>query len=206
MGNDVRMDSRAWDRRYGGSDLVWTAEPNRFLAAEVADLPPGRALDVACGEGRNAVWLAQRGWRVTGVDFSQVALGKAARLAQERDVSVQWVRADVTDHLPVPAAFDLVAILYLHLEPTTTRDVLRRSAAALAPGGTLLVVGHDPTNVEAGHGGPQNPAILMAPEEIAGALGDLEIVRAERVRRPVAAAGDDVYAIDALVRAARAPA
>lgn len=201
----MRMDSRGWDRLYGGSELIWTAEPNRFLAAEVADLPPGRALDVACGEGRNAVWLAQRGWQVTGIDFSQVALDKAARLAQERDVSVQWVRADVTDHLPVSAAFDLVAILYLHLESMTTRDVLRRSAEALAPGGTLLVVGHDPTNVEAGHGGPQDPAILMAPDEIADALGDLEIVRAERVRRPVASAGDDVYAIDALVRAVRAP-
>lgn len=201
----MRMDSRGWDRLYGGSELIWTAEPNRFLAAEVADLPPGRALDVACGEGRNAVWLAQRGWQVTGIDFSQVALDKAARLAHERDVSVQWVRADVTDHLPVSAAFDLVAILYLHLESMTTRDVLRRSAEALAPGGTLLVVGHDPTNVEAGHGGPQDPAILMAPDEIADALGDLEIVRAERVRRPVASAGDDVYAIDALVRAVRAP-
>lgn len=201
----MRMDSRGWDRLYGGSELIWTAEPNRFLATEVADLPPGRALDVACGEGRNAVWLAQRGWQVTGIDFSQVALDKAARLAQERDVSVQWVRADVTDHLPVSAAFDLVAILYLHLESMTTRDVLRRSAEALAPGGTLLVVGHDPTNVEAGHGGPQDPAILMAPDEIADALGDLEIVRAERVRRPVASAGDDVYAIDALVRAVRAP-
>lgn len=98
-----------------------------------------------------------------------------------------------------------MAILYLHLEPVTTRDVLRRSAAALAPGGTLLVVGHDPTNIESGHGGPQNPAILMAPDEIADALGDLEIVRAQRVRRPVASAGDDVYAIDALVRAVRAP-
>lgn len=195
------MDSRGWDRRYAGSELVWTAEPNRFLAAEVADLAAGRALDVACGEGRNAVWLAQRGWEVTGVDFSQVGLDKAARLAEERSVSVQWVLADVVEYEPAPGAFDLVAILYLHLEPAATRAVLRRGVAALAPGATLLIVGHDPTNIEEGHGGPQNPRILMAPEEIADVLDDLDVVRAERVHRPVASAGQDVYAIDALVRA-----
>ena len=199
------MDSRGWDLRYAGSELVWTAEPNRFLAAEVADLPPGRALDVACGEGRNAVWLAQRGWQVTACDFSQVGLNKAERLAQERGAAVQWLLADVSAYVPAPAAFDLVAILYLHLEAPTMREVLRHAAAAVAPGGTLLVVGHDPTNIEEGHGGPQNPAILMAPDEIADALGDLAVARAERVRRPVASAGEDVYAIDALVRAVRAP-
>lgn len=197
------MDSRGWDLRYAGSELVWTAEPNRFLAAEVADLPAGRALDLACGEGRNAVWLAQRGWDVTGVDFSQVGLDKGRRLAQERGVPVQWVRADVTEYVPPPAAFDLVAILYLHLDPAVTRAVLRRAAAALAAGGTLLVVGHDPTNIEEGHGGPQNRSILMAPDEIAEAVDDLDVVRAERVRRPVASAGPDVSAIDALVRAVR---
>lgn len=195
------MDSAEWDRRYAGSELVWTAEPNRFLVAEAEGLAVGRALDLACGEGRNAVWLAQRGWQVTGVDFSQVGLDKAARLAEQRDVSVQWLRADVVDLVPPPAAFDLVAIFYLHIAGAAMGEVLRRGAAALAPGGTLLVVGHDPTNVQEGCGGPQDPAILMAPDEIAEALADLEIERAERVRRPVPSAGEDVYAIDALVRA-----
>ena len=199
------MDSSGWDRRYGGSELIWTAEPNRFLAAEVAGLPPGRALDLACGEGRNAVWLAEHGWQVTGVDFSQVGLDKAERLAQERGVSVRWQLADGIDYVPPPGGFDLVAILYLHLDPAKTRKVLRRAAAALARGGTLLVVGHDPTNIEDGYGGPQNPAILMAPDEIAAALDDLEIERADRVRRPVPSAGEGVDAIDALVRAVRSP-
>ena len=197
------MDSRGWDRRYAGSEFVWTAEPNRSLAAEVEGLPAGRALDLACGEGRNAVWLAQRGWRVTGVDFSQVGLDKGERLARERGVEVQWVLADVVDYAPPPGGFDLVAILYLHLDPAVTRGVLGRAAAAVAPRGTLLVVGHDPTNIEHGHGGPQNPAILMGPEDVAEALDGLEVQRAERVRRPVASAGDDAYAIDALVRAVR---
>ncbi|MDQ3678058.1 MAG: class I SAM-dependent methyltransferase [Actinomycetota bacterium] len=195
------MDSAEWDRRYAGSELIWTAEANRFLIAEAEGLPVGRALDLGCGEGRNAVWLAQRGWQVTGVDFSHVGLDKAARLAEQRGVSVQWVLADVVDYVPPPAAFDLVAIFYLHIPGAAMRDVLPRGAAALAPAGTLLVVGHDPTNIQDGYGGPQDPAILMAPDEIAEALADLDVERAERVHRPVPAAGEGVYAIDALVRA-----
>ena len=198
------MDSAGWDRRYAGSELIWTAEANRFLAAEAEGLPAGRALDVACGEGRNAIWLAQRGWQVTGVDFSPVGLEKAARLAEQRGAAVQWVLADLVDYVPPPAAFDFVAILYLHIDGAAMRGVLRRAAAALAPGGTLLVVGHDPANIREGYGGPQNPAILMTPDEIAETLpDDLDIERAERVRRPVASAGGDVQAIDALLRAAR---
>ncbi len=197
------MDSSGWDRRYGGSELVWSAEPNRFLAAEAGGLAVGRALDLACGEGRNAVWLAQQGWEVTGVDFSQVGLDKARRLAEQRAVSVQWLLADLVDYIPQAGAFDLVAILYLHVEDEAMRKILQRAAAALAPGGTLLVVGHDPTNIEDGYGGPQNPAILMSPDEIVQALPGLTIERAERVRRPVESAGEDGYAIDALVRAVR---
>ncbi len=197
------MDSSGWDRRYGGSELVWSAEPNRFLAAEAGGLAVGRALDLACGEGRNAVWLAQQGWEVTGVDFSQVGLDKARRLAEQRGVSVQWLLADLVDYIPQAGAFDLVAILYLHVEDEAMRKILQRAAAALAPGGTLLVVGHDPTNIEDGYGGPQNPAILMSPDEIVQALPGLTIERAERVRRPVESAGEDGYAIDALVRAVR---
>lgn len=197
------MDSTGWDRRYSGNELVWTAEPNRFLVAEVAGLATGSALDLACGEGRNAVWLAAQGWRVTGVDFSQVGLEKGARLAARRGVTVQWARADLVEYVPPAGAFDLVAVFYLHVAAPAMRGVLRRAAAALAPGGTLLVVGHDPANIEHGHGGPQNPAILMTPDQIVEALPELDIQRAERVRRPVASAGDDVEAIDALVRAVR---
>jgi len=197
------MDCTGWDRRYAGSELIWTAEPNRLLTVEAADLAAGRVLDLACGEGRNAVWLAQRGWQVTGVDFSQVGLDKGARLAEQRGVSVQWLQADLLDYVPPPAEFALVTVLYLHIARPAMSDVLRGAGAALAPGGVLIVIGHDPTNIEHGHGGPQNPAILMAPDEIAGALQELRIERAERVRRSVASPEGDVYAIDALVRAVR---
>ena len=94
------MDAEGWDRRYEGSDLLWTAEPNRFLVAEVAGLEPGRALDVGTGEGRNAVWLAEQGWRVTGVDFSAVGLEKARHLATARGVEVEWVLADLSHYQP----------------------------------------------------------------------------------------------------------
>ena len=97
------MDARAWDDRYAASELVWSREPNQFVAAELADLPPGRAVDLAAGEGRNAIWLASRGWSATAVDFSQVALDKGARLAGDLDVT--WVCADAT-RWDEPAAYD----------------------------------------------------------------------------------------------------
>lgn len=178
------MGPDEWDRRYAQAGLVWTAEPNRFLAAEAAELEPGRALDIAAGEGRNAVWLAERGWRVTAVDFSEVALAKGRRMAEERGVEVEWVLADVRTYQPEPAAFTLVAVLYLHLPAEERRDVLAAAAAAVAPGGTLLVVGHDVMNLTEGHGGPQDPAILLTPETVAAELPSLRIVRAERVQRP----------------------
>ena len=197
------MDRHAWDERYAGDELLWRAEPNRFLVAEVAELPPGRALDVACGEGRNAVWLAEQGWTVTGVDFSQVALDKARRLAESQGVTAEWVNADVDDWEPPADRYDLVVVLYLHLPAERRRAVHARAASALAPGGTLLVVGHDLANLDGGYGGPQDPAVLFTPEDVAADLGGLTIVRAERVRRVVTTDHGDVEAIDALVRAVR---
>jgi len=204
--DDARMDSRGWDHRYAGKELVWTAEPNRFLAAEVADLLPGRALDLACGEGRNAVWLAQKGWQVTGVDFSQVGLDKAARLAEQRDVSVEWELADLREYVPPEAAFELVVVLYLHVPATDRRQIHARAARALADAGVLLVVGHDTSNPAQGHGGPQDAAILFTPEEVVDDVPRLEIQRAASVRRPVGSPPEQVWAIDALVRATRRPA
>jgi 2-polyprenyl-3-methyl-5-hydroxy-6-metoxy-1,4-benzoquinol methylase len=197
------MGPEEWDRRYAEAGLLWSAEPNRFLAAEVAGLRPGRALDVAAGEGRNAIWLAERGWQVTAVDFSEVAVAKGRRLAEARGVAVDWVVADVTVFRPESGAFDLVAVLYLHLPAEERRRVLAAAAGAVAPGGTLLVVGHDRTNLTEGHGGPQDPAILLTPEEVAAELPGLAVVRAERVRRPVEEAErhGGGPAIDTLVRA-----
>ena len=191
-----------WNARYAQKELLWTAEPNRLFAAEVAALGPGHALDVACGEGRNAVWLAERGWHVTGVDFSDVALAKAAELAASRSAEVDWVLADVLEYQP-ERSFDLVAVLYLQLPADELARALRVAASALAPGGTLIVLGHDTTNLTDGYGGPKDASVLFTPEQVVAALDRLEVDRAERVRRTVAVNGGEAVAIDALIRARR---
>ncbi len=197
------MEREQWDERYRVDELIWKAEPNRFLVEEAAGLAPGRALDLACGEGRNALWLAERGWQVTAVDFSSVGLEKARRLASERGLELVLVEADVLEWEPPAASFDLVIVMYLHLPAGARRRVQERAASALAPGATLLVVGHDSTNLTEGIGGPQDPAVLFSPEDIVGDLDGLDIERAERARRPVATGSGEVDAIDAIVRAVR---
>ncbi len=193
------MKREDWDRRYAERELVWSAEPNRFLVAETQALPPGRALDLACGEGRSALWLAERGWRVTAVDYSGVALEKAHRIAERRGVEVEWVLADLLDYEPEAGAFDLVLVLYLHVPADERPPLLAKAAAAVAPGGTFLLVGHDLANLTEGWGGPSDASLLYTAAEIAGELPALEVVKAERVyRRPEDAERD---AIDVLVRA-----
>ena len=197
------MEREDWNVKHGEAGPLFGVEPNRFLVAEAADLAPGRALDLACGGGRNAVWLAERGWTVTGADFSDVALANARRLAAERGVDVEWVHADLRDWEPSARAFDLVAVLYFQVPAEERALVLARAAEAVASGGTLLVVGHDLQNLNGGHGGPKDPRVLFAPEDVAAELPGLEVEKAERVLRPVETEDGEVQAIDALVRARR---
>jgi len=196
-------EQSAWDQRYSGPDLVWGAGPNRFVAAEVAALPPGRAIDLAAGEGRNAIWLAERGWHVTAVDFSAAGLARAARLAAERGVTVDWVLADLLAWQPAARGYDLVLIAYLHLPSAGLARVFRAAAAAVAPGGTLLVIGHDRDNIARGHGGPQDPGRLYTPALVTAELDGLGIRRAGQVLRTVPTPEGERTAIDTLVRAAR---
>jgi SAM-dependent methyltransferase len=197
----VRSDE--WDGRYADSEFLWTVEPNRFVVQELIGLLPGQALDLACGEGRNAVWLAQRGWRVTAVDFSSVGLHKARQLAAERDVAVDWVLADLLDYQPPASAYELALVAYLQIAADERAAVLRNACSALATGGEILVIGHDLANLGEGVGGPQDPGVLYTPEVIAAELPGLSVQRAERVRRPVEVDGVVHDAIDTLVRATR---
>jgi SAM-dependent methyltransferase len=200
------MDSQQWDERYSGAGFEWTTKPNQFVAAELADLAPGRALDLAAGEGRNTVWLAERGWRVTAVDFSRVGLEKGRKLAAARGVEtdrIDWIVADLRGYQPEPAAFDLVVIAYFQVQAELRAAVLARAAAALAPGGTLFLIAHDLTNLTGGVGGPQDPEVLYTPEAVAAELPGLRVVRAERVHRTVEREDGPATAIDTLVRAIR---
>jgi SAM-dependent methyltransferase len=196
------MRREDWDARYSGVDSVWARRPNRFLVAEVEGLEPGRALDLACGEGQNAIWLAQGGWQVSAVDFSEVAIEKARARSTEAGVAVELECADLLDYEPQPGAFDLVAALYFHVHADERALILERAASALAPEGTFLFVGHDLLNLTEGVGGPSDPSLLCTPDDVAAELPGLVIVRAERVHRDVADA--DRPAIDCLVRAVRA--
>jgi SAM-dependent methyltransferase len=198
------VDREEWDRRYQTSELVWTAQPNRFVVAELTDLAPGRALDLATGEGRNAVWLAEWGWRVTAVDFSDAGLAKARRLAGDRGVAVDWVNADVRTYVPDSGGYDLVLVAYLHLQPAELAAVLHHCVDALALDGTLLVIGHDLTNLTEGVGGPKDSTVLYTPESVVAELDGMRIRRAQRVRRPVETDDGVREAVDALVRAVRA--
>ena len=195
------MDPDAWDERYRAADLVWGAPPNRWVAAELADARPGRAVDLACGEGRNALWLAHNGWQVTGLDFSPVAITKARALDTRHEVD--WVVGDATTYAP-DTAVDLALLVYLQLSATERRLAVRAAAAALAPGGTLLVIAHDSRNLTEGTGGPQDPFVLYTAADVTADLAGtgLDVQRAGEVLRPVE--GADRPAIDALVRA-RAP-
>ena len=172
------MDADAWDERYAASELVWSAAPNRFVEAECADLPPGRAVDLAAGEGRNAIWLAAEGWRVTAIDFSAVAVDRARDLAKEtaerlqRDLDITWRVEDVTTAEVERSAFDAVLLSYLQLPSYERRDALRLAARALAPGGDMLILAHDTTNLTEGYGGPQDPEVLYSAADVEEDLQD----------------------------------
>jgi SAM-dependent methyltransferase len=195
------MQREDWDKRYAAVENLWASKPNRFLVAEAETLAPGRALDLACGEGQNAIWLASLGWEVAGVDFSEVAIAKARARAEREGLEAEFLCADLLEYEPSPRAFDLVLLLYFHLPPADLETVLSRAERALADRGTIVVVGHDRTNLTDGVGGPRDPALLYTPNEIAAALPSLTVEKAERVLRDVS--GEERDAIDSLVRARR---
>jgi SAM-dependent methyltransferase len=206
IGKSKRVDCRRWDEKYAGIEFQPTLPPSGFVAAELTGLRPGRALDLAAGHGRHTVWLAGQGWRVTAVDFSRIGLDQARRLSAAcgvDDGQVDWVVADLDDYQPAPEAFDLVLMAYFQVGAVLRNKVLAGAAAALAPGGTLLVAGHDLTNLTEGVGGPRYPEVLYTPEGITAGLPGLRIVRADRVRRAVEHDGAPATAIDTLVRAER---
>jgi SAM-dependent methyltransferase len=144
MTDDNTSDEEFWDTRYSQSDRIWSGTPNAVLVREITGLEPGRALDLGCGEGADAIWLAQRGWRVTATDISQIALDRAAQHAAAADVAdrIDWQRHDLGTSFPA-GIFDLVSAQFLHSRGDMPREkILRTAASSIAPGGVFLVVGH----------------------------------------------------------------
>jgi len=164
-----------WDARYADSDRVWSGNPNPQLVARVADLPPGRALDIGCGEGADAVWLAARGWQVTAVDVSPVALQRAAAHADEAGVEgIEWLHHDLMSGEPLPGGFDLVSAQFMHVPRGIFEEFHRRLGAAVGAGGSLLVVGHHPDDLATGVRRPHGHDLLSTPAQMVAALDPAE--------------------------------
>lgn len=190
------MDAAEWDERYQATDRLWSKEPNLFVADRLKHARPGVGIDVASGEGRNAIWLAKLGWDMTAVDFSEVAIERGRAVSDK----VNFVVADVLTW-DAPEKYDLALVAYLHLVPSEMESVMRRVVTWLKPGGELFVIGHDESNINEGHGGPQVPERLTRVESLLDWLEGMEVIEAQVVRRPVETDDGIVYARDALIRA-----
>lgn len=181
------FDQPYWEGRYKDKHEVWSGRPNRQLVAEATPLRPGTALDAGCGEGGDAVWLAQQGWTVTAVDFATTALERGARAAAAAGVAdrIEWVTADLSTWDPPATGYDLVSSQFLHLPPGVRTPLFARLADAVAPGGTLLLAGHDASDLEAGIQRPHAPDLFFTAAEQAAALDPQQwtVVAAETRKR-----------------------
>ncbi len=207
------MDATGWDERYRTTDRLWSVEPNLFVADRLGAIDPGVGLDLASGEGRNAIWLAERGWDMTAVDFSEVAVERGRRHSD----SVHFVVADVQTWEPGQAnaegseisaatsGYDLILMAYLHLVEEALASLVRRAVTWLRPGGELFMVGHDRSNIEHGVGGPQDPELLWEVSQILPWLEGLEIAEAGVVERAVESDDGVAMARDTLIRARARP-
>jgi 2-polyprenyl-3-methyl-5-hydroxy-6-metoxy-1,4-benzoquinol methylase len=191
-----------WNQRYSQKGSVWGAAPNQFVADRLADLEPCRILDIGCGQGRNAIWLAGRGHAVTAVDVSDVAIQQATELAADAGVAVEFVAADLAAWEPQEAAFDLVLLAYIQAPTPIRKELHRKAAQALAPGGSVFLIAHHKENLEHGVGGPPSLEVLFDEEEIAGDFAGFVIEENTKVFRPFVDGGGD--AIDLLFVARKA--
>ena len=190
------MDSSGWDERYESKEMLWSRTPNTFVESRLLDTTPGTGVDVACGEGRNAIWLADQGWEMTAVDFSAVAIERGRSLSDK----VDFVQFDVFTWEP-RRLFDLVLIAYLQVEADPLSELVRKTGGWLEPGGELFMVGHDISNLDEGVGGPQVPERLWDLDLMLEWLEGVRVVEAGVVERPVEVDGEILYAKDTLVRA-----
>jgi SAM-dependent methyltransferase len=197
-----------WDERYRSADRLWSGQPNAQLVAQVAGLPPGEALDAGCGEGADAIWLASQGWTVTAVDVSAVALERAAGHAEAEGVAgrITWQREDLLTWEPGQQRFDLVSAQFMHLPSPLLEAMHARLAAAVRPGGTLLIVNHHPDDIHANVGRPDELSMFPAAEQLAAALDPAvwEVAVAAAFTRPATDLdGNPTTVTDSVLRATR---
>lgn len=196
-----------WDERYATSDRIWSGKPNQQLVDEVADQEPGTAMDVGCGEGADAVWLARQGWTVTGVDVSGVALERAEKHAVDAGVGerTSWLRADVFAGDPLPGGFDLVSAAFVHVPPDDFDAVYGALAASVGPGGSLLVLAHHPDDVHTGLRNTELSHLLFTPDAVTRLLpeAEWEVVTSEVRTREHVKDGETFRVSDTVVRAVR---
>lgn len=204
MTHGTRNDRAEWDERYAGAEQIWSGRPNTALVAETTGLTPGRALDVGCGEGADAVWLAARGWDVTALDVSQVALDRAARQAEAAGVRVRWVAGGLTDAAPAAGGFDLVTAMYPALRRTADDAAEHVLIDAVAPGGVLLVVHHADVDTEHAKAQGFDPADYVSPADVAALLGDeWEVAFDERRPRDTTTGAGAHHTHDVVLRVRR---
>ncbi len=198
-----------WDRRYADREQLWSGQPNGALVAEVAGLEPGRVLDVGCGEGADAVWLARNGWDVTALEVSSIALQRAIGHARDAGVAIHWVHAGLAEAGLEPASFDLVSAQYPALLRTPDSAAERALIAAVAPGGTLLLVHHAGMETHQHdeserHDDEFDPADYVWPRMVTARLdADWEIERDEQRPRVVPEGGAGAHHADDVVLRAR---
>ena len=193
-----------WDQRYTSADRVWSGQPNGALVTETAGLPPGRVLDVGCGEGADAVWLAEHGWDVTALDVSGVALERAARHAEQAQVPVRWVHADLVEAALPAGTFDLVSAQYPALLRTDHHDAEAALLAAVAPDGTLLVVHHQVIDAEQARAHGCDPDDYVSPADVAALLDDSWRIETSETRpRHVTGGAGSHHTHDIVLRARR---
>ena len=193
-----------WDQRYSSMERVWSGQPNGALGTETTGLPPGRALDVGCGEGADAVWLAEHGWDVTALDVSGVALERAARHAEQVQVPVRWVHADLVEAALPAGTFDLVSAQYPALLRTDHHDAEAALLAAVAPGGTLLVVHHQVIDAEQARAHVVDPDDYVSPADVATLLDERWRIEVDETRpRHVTGGAGSHHTHDVILRARR---
>lgn len=205
----VEYTQEFWDDRYRQRPRIWSGNPNRQLVALVEDLPPARALDVACGEGADAIWLASRGWEVLGIDVSDVALSRARAHTKELEAPVtariEWRQVDLLSSPRLPHGFELVSIQFLHLPDPERSRIFTSLAALVGIGGVLLIVAHDPSDLHSGVGRPHQADLFSTPGQLADLLDDSWDIRVceSRPRTERSPDGREVSISDAVVYAVR---